>query len=217
MGSVLKMAALKVVAVLLLAVASNAKPNLGVYYESLCPYSRQFIREEVWPAYQVLAEYFDVEFVAYGNARTTGSMESGFSIECQHGEQECVGNVVQACTVKCIFSTVCLQLPAHKLLEQFAFKSLGLTMTRSRLVQTARRDKIFTSGMEKFTILSAQEPGDCPGLPGMVLVVMMLLMRWTPWVWLDTFASTSMMAIFLMGGAGGNWRELREFLLRTNK
>ena len=96
--------------------ASNAKPNLGVYYESLCPYSRQFIREEIWPAYQVLAEYFDVEFVAYGNARvsrgrnqeknklvsvqTTGSMESGFSIECQHGEQECVGNVVQACTVK---------------------------------------------------------------------------------------------------------------------
>ena len=88
-----------------------------MYYESLCPYSRQFIREEVFPAYQALSDYFDVFFIAYGNAdvsiqlsslhtrisisaQTTGDMESGFSIECQHGERECVGNVVQACTVK---------------------------------------------------------------------------------------------------------------------
>jgi interferon gamma-inducible protein 30 len=54
---------------ILLGISQAAKPSLGVYYESLCPYSRQFIREEVWPAYEVLAEYFDVDFVAYGNAR----------------------------------------------------------------------------------------------------------------------------------------------------
>eukprot|EP00091_Calanus_sinicus_P021289 TRINITY_DN6227_c0_g1_i1.p1 TRINITY_DN6227_c0_g1~~TRINITY_DN6227_c0_g1_i1.p1 ORF type:complete len:100 (+),score=30.25 TRINITY_DN6227_c0_g1_i1:209-508(+) len=38
-------------------------------------------------------------FVAYGNAVTQGSLESGFSITCQHGERECTGNIVQACTV----------------------------------------------------------------------------------------------------------------------
>merc|ERR1712072_123484 len=46
------------------------------------------------------AEYFDVFFIAYGNADTTGDLETGFTISCQHGERECVGNVVQACTVK---------------------------------------------------------------------------------------------------------------------
>ena len=45
-----------------------SKPTLGLYYESLDPYSRQFIREEVWPVYQQLGDNFDVKFVAYGNA-----------------------------------------------------------------------------------------------------------------------------------------------------
>merc|ERR1712058_181150 len=71
------------------------KPLLSVYYESLCPYSRQFIREEVWPTYELMGEYFDVEFIAYGNARTTGSPgDEDFAITCQHGPRcarECVG------------------------------------------------------------------------------------------------------------------------------
>ena len=46
----------------------SSKPTLGLYYESLDPYSRQFIREEVWPVYQQLGDNFDVKFVAYGNA-----------------------------------------------------------------------------------------------------------------------------------------------------
>ena len=45
-----------------------SKPTLGLYYESLDPYSRQFIREEVWPVYQQLGDNFDVKFVAYWNA-----------------------------------------------------------------------------------------------------------------------------------------------------
>merc|ERR1711887_234656 len=97
----LTMAAIRVIAVLALAgLAQCSLPRLDVYYESLCPYSRQFIREEVFPAYQDLSDYFDVFFVAYGNAETTGSLESGFSISCQHGQRECEGNEVQACTVK---------------------------------------------------------------------------------------------------------------------
>merc|ERR550519_233171 len=47
-----------------------------------------------------MGDDFDVKFVAYGNAETSGSLESGFSITCQHGERECMGNIVQACTVK---------------------------------------------------------------------------------------------------------------------
>ena len=83
-------------------------------------------------------------------------MESGFSIECQHGERECVGNIVQACAMKYqpdmwtqvrildfvgsvhaeysrfIFSTACLQPPSQKLQEQLALRNLGWTMTLYR-------------------------------------------------------------------------------------
>merc|ERR1712110_693884 len=76
-----------------------AKPLLGVVYESLCPYSRQFIREQVHPAYTTLSEFFDVEFIAYGGASTHGNAEDGYTFECQHGPRECAGNIVQGCTV----------------------------------------------------------------------------------------------------------------------
>merc|ERR1711935_258875 len=47
-----------------------------------------------------MGDYFDVEFIAYGNADTVGEPgDEGFSITCQHGPKECVGNIVQACTV----------------------------------------------------------------------------------------------------------------------
>merc|ERR1712020_133332 len=73
---------------------SDAKPLLGVVYESLCPYSRQFIREEVHPAYTTLSEFF-----AYGGASTHGNAEDGYTFDCQHGPRECAGNIVQGCTV----------------------------------------------------------------------------------------------------------------------
>ena len=50
---------------------ASAKPELAVYYESLCPYSRDFIRQEVFPAYQRVNEYLDVRFIAYGNAQVS--------------------------------------------------------------------------------------------------------------------------------------------------
>merc|ERR1712080_134828 len=78
---------------------SDTKPLLGVVYESLCPYSRQFIREQVHPAYTTLSEFFDVEFIAYGGASTHGNAEDGYTFECQHGPRECAGNIVQGCTV----------------------------------------------------------------------------------------------------------------------
>jgi len=74
-------------------------PTLGLYYESMCPTSRAFIAKEVWPSYQVLALYMDVVFVAYGKAQTNGSLDTGYSIQCSRGEEECIGNTIQACTV----------------------------------------------------------------------------------------------------------------------
>lgn len=58
----------------------SSKPTLGLYYESLDPYSRQFIREEVWPVYQQLGDNFDVKFVAYGNAVVCSQVKTSLII-----------------------------------------------------------------------------------------------------------------------------------------
>merc|ERR1719278_1216134 len=45
-----------------------------------------------------LSNYFDLEWIAYGGAKTHGSEEEGYTFECQHGPRECAGNIVQGCT-----------------------------------------------------------------------------------------------------------------------
>ena len=42
--------------------------TVQVYYESLCPDSIRFIKNQLMPTYEKLGNYFDVEFVPYGKA-----------------------------------------------------------------------------------------------------------------------------------------------------
>merc|ERR1711915_330066 len=105
MGSLRERIMLSLLFLIGLGLCSSKVPTLGLYYESLDPYSRQFIKDEVWKVWKLHQDEFAVEFVAYGNAKTSGDPENGFSITCQHGERECVGNKVQACTVKYVTDT----------------------------------------------------------------------------------------------------------------
>jgi len=68
--------------------------HVTVYYESLCPYSRAFIREQLHPAFEPLADYIDVLFLPFGKSIIENNGESFW---CQHGNDECVGNMVQSC------------------------------------------------------------------------------------------------------------------------
>ena len=75
------------------SILSESKPPLiSLYYESLCPGCHDFITGQLVPTYQKLDTLVNVELVPYGNA-----MEVNGTIECQHGPEECYGNVVQAC------------------------------------------------------------------------------------------------------------------------
>ena len=42
--------------------------NIQVYYESLCPDSIRFITEQLYPVYQTLGKYMNIEFIIFGNA-----------------------------------------------------------------------------------------------------------------------------------------------------
>ena len=46
---------------------------VSLYYESLCPYCKSWITDELIPSFQKLQQYMTVEFIPYGNAHVSGS------------------------------------------------------------------------------------------------------------------------------------------------
>ena len=42
--------------------------QIGLYYETLCPDCKDFMRDQLYPAYKAIPEIFTVDFVPYGNA-----------------------------------------------------------------------------------------------------------------------------------------------------
>ena len=42
--------------------------QIQVYYETLCPDSIRFVAEQLYPTYQKLGQYLNIEFIPYGFA-----------------------------------------------------------------------------------------------------------------------------------------------------
>ncbi|XP_049799522.1 uncharacterized protein LOC126234819 isoform X2 [Schistocerca nitens] len=73
--------------------------DVAVYYETLCPYSREFITSKLLPAYLRAPELMNLSLVPYGNAETKVTAE-GYEFSCQHGPGECQGNKIHSCAVE---------------------------------------------------------------------------------------------------------------------
>lgn len=80
------------------AVESN-KITVSVYYEALCPDSRQFILEQLLPAYKLIPDNMKLDLVPYGKANTKEE-NNVISFSCQHGPTECLANKIHACAIK---------------------------------------------------------------------------------------------------------------------
>ncbi|XP_053739994.1 gamma-interferon-inducible lysosomal thiol reductase-like [Synchiropus splendidus] len=75
----------------------TAEPvQLDLYYETLCPGCRMFISEVLFPTWVLLKDILSVNLVPYGNAQETPDGDH-YQFECQHGEEECLGNMIEAC------------------------------------------------------------------------------------------------------------------------
>ncbi|XP_063908750.1 GILT-like protein 1 [Zophobas morio] len=81
------------------ALAQGDTLSVSVYYESLCPDSKQFITTQLYPAYEQISNYLNVQFFPYGNADITTSEDGTLNFTCQHGPNECYGNEIQACAI----------------------------------------------------------------------------------------------------------------------
>ncbi|XP_030556398.1 GILT-like protein 1 [Drosophila novamexicana] len=72
-----------------------AKLHITLLYESLCPDSKNFMRQ-LGPVHQELEPYIDIELVPFGKS---ASEQSGALFHCQHGPAECEGNRLQSCVI----------------------------------------------------------------------------------------------------------------------
>ena len=70
--------------------------KLDVYYECLCPDSRYFVLHQLLPTLEAVGSMLEVNMWPYGKA-TTRVTSDGYEFDCQHGEQECIGNMFHAC------------------------------------------------------------------------------------------------------------------------
>lgn len=78
---------------------------VSVFYEALCPDSKNFIVKQLKSAYSKLPNLIDIEFFAYGKAKTTVEQDGSLSFQCQHGPTECEANIIHCCAVESIHDT----------------------------------------------------------------------------------------------------------------
>uniref|UniRef100_H2LLJ6 Gamma-interferon-inducible lysosomal thiol reductase n=2 Tax=Oryzias latipes TaxID=8090 RepID=H2LLJ6_ORYLA len=70
--------------------------QVGLYYESLCPGCREFLVEMIMPTWILLNDIMTVHLVPFGNAQEKTEGQK-YVFECQHGEDECQGNLIETC------------------------------------------------------------------------------------------------------------------------
>lgn len=114
---------LRLLAILLVALpvftvgAPTAAPKVGValYYESLCGGCRDFIMSQFYPTFLKVGDIMNVTLVPYGNAQETRYGDE-WRFTCQHGEAECVGNLIETCAIS-ILQNVTVYFPFIHCLE----------------------------------------------------------------------------------------------------
>ncbi|XP_028407156.1 gamma-interferon-inducible lysosomal thiol reductase-like [Dendronephthya gigantea] len=93
---------LQIVAIYLVITSSTAQEakrvNITLYYESMCGGCMYFIKNQYYPAFQAIGSIMNVHLVPYGNANEKEKGDK-WVFSCQHGKQECIGNLIETCAI----------------------------------------------------------------------------------------------------------------------
>ncbi|XP_055852532.1 GILT-like protein 1 [Episyrphus balteatus] len=111
--------------------AVEEKINVLVLYESLCPDSIRFMKNQLGPNYDSLKDVIDVTLVPFGKSE---SVNDGAQFFCQHGPAECEGNRMQSCVLHettdqetQVKFVVCQMSGQYESSNQYCAQSVGLS------------------------------------------------------------------------------------------
>eukprot|EP00090_Calanus_glacialis_P005123 TRINITY_DN1393_c0_g1_i4.p1 TRINITY_DN1393_c0_g1~~TRINITY_DN1393_c0_g1_i4.p1 ORF type:complete len:242 (-),score=65.48 TRINITY_DN1393_c0_g1_i4:299-1024(-) len=90
-----------------------------LYYESFCPGCRNFLTTMLYPAFDKLRDsgIMKAAIYPYGNAHESKNPDGTWKFECQHGEPECVGNILEVCIMQQLNWDVNMYLPVISCME----------------------------------------------------------------------------------------------------
>ncbi|XP_075528420.1 gamma-interferon-inducible lysosomal thiol reductase-like [Dermacentor variabilis] len=80
-------------------VTVTKKVKVVVVYESHCPYSRRFMYSQLLPTYQKMNKFMNLTILPFGKARVDNVSAPVPHFTCQHGTNECMGNMIETCVV----------------------------------------------------------------------------------------------------------------------
>ena len=78
-------------------------PKIQVYIESLCPDCMDFLSKSFKDFIEKVSKpnLADIELIPYGNAEESyNETTNRWDFECQHGEKECYGNLIETCLIQ---------------------------------------------------------------------------------------------------------------------
>jgi len=161
--------------ILLVGNASSQKvvPKITVYFESLCPYSIEFITTSIKEFYSKVTKpnVAYVELIPYGNANESyDPTTKKYTFSCQHGDNECYGNLVSTCSlnmlgrVKGQLNIICL-LENIYLNDRNFDKTLEYCMSSEPELLKEVQDCIKSDMGNIYQHQMAQKTGDHLGVP----------------------------------------------------
>jgi len=79
----------------------SAPVLVELFYESFCPGCRAFITTMLYPAFDKLKDtgIMEVRLWPYGNAHESQKPDGSWQFKCQHGKDECLGNLLEVCAM----------------------------------------------------------------------------------------------------------------------
>ncbi|OQV23946.1 putative Gamma-interferon-inducible lysosomal thiol reductase [Hypsibius exemplaris] len=73
--------------------------DLEVYYETLCPDSRNFIETQLYPTANKVGHVMNIKVYPYGKATEVQNPDKTWNYTCQHGPKECATNMLTTCAL----------------------------------------------------------------------------------------------------------------------
>ncbi len=148
-------------------------PKITIYMESLCPYCIELITTSIKEFYTKVTKpnLAYIELIPYGNAKETyDSSTNKYLFTCQHGDNECYGNLISTCSLN-VLGRIEGQLNIICLLEnKYSFnRNFDLTLdyclsSKPQILQEIK-DCVQSDKGNIYQHQMAQKTGDHLGVP----------------------------------------------------